>query len=362
MSVLNRLPILFTMLLTTAATAVVRDPPPEPLTIGYMPPELPTGDWIGDAPDTAGKKTRLVLFWQPSLQGSRMAMPILSKLQQRWGNDRMQVLGYGVEPTPTNYNEEPVPTIRPFVIKQSTRIKFPVASVKQADMNRTWLRKRQPPFLLLVIVGPRGAVQGLMSPLDPKVHELVAKLVTGRYDVKAEEWGAPYRAEIENYRRSRDWTQYRAVVDRLSVGGKSPEGQLYFVEEELDFLVSALTEQDDPQLAASMVQKWIMEYSNSDPDFLGMVAERLANDPTIPDDRRMLDAAAVAAKTSFDSAETSEDRARALGRMAIVSTRQGKYDVARQQAKKAYRIAPPNIKSELKERWLHVKQNTGDAA
>ncbi len=360
MSVPNRLSILLTMLLTTVATAVVRDPPPEPLTIGYVPPALPVGEWIGDAPDTAGKKTKLVLFWEPSLQGSRMAMPILSKLQQRWGNDRLQVLGYGVERRPVNYNEDPVPTVRPFVIKQSTRIKFPVASVKEGDMTRTWLRKRQPPFLLLVAIGPQGAVQGLMSPLDPKLHELVAKLVTGRYDVTAEEWAAPYRVEIENYRRSRDWTQYRAVVDRMSARGRGT--QLYFVDEELDFLVSTLTEQNDPEFAASMVQKWVMEYSDVDPDFLGMVAERLANDPSIPDDRRMLDAAAVAAKISFDSAETSEDRARALGRMAIVSTRQGKHDVARQQAKKAYRIAPPNIKSELKERWLYVKQNTGNAA
>jgi hypothetical protein len=347
-----------TITVTTTASAMARDKAQE-LEIGTMPPPLPTGQWIGDAPDTAGAKTRLLFFWDPSFQGSRIAMPILSRLQQRWGSDRLQVLGYGVEMTPKKYNEDPPKTVEPFVIKQASRIKFPVASVQQSEMSRSWLRKREAPFLLLMLIGPHGALQGIMSPLDEEVNALVAKLVTGRYDVLAEEWAGPYREQIVNYRRSRDWTQYKAVVDILSKGGTAAKtGMGYFVEEELDFVVSALTEQDDPELAGQMVGTWMMERSETDPEFLGMLAERLANDPAIPDDRRMLGQAAEAAKISYESADNAEARARALGRRAIVSSRQGKEILARSQAKQAYRIAPPNIKPELKERWLYVKQHT----
>lgn len=362
MVVLNRMPVVLTLLLAMATTAFASDPDLE-LALGRLVPPLPDKvEWISDPPDTQGSMVRLLLFWDPSYTGSRMAVPIMSQLQERWGTDRLQILGYGVEkPQTTNYNERAIPTVEPWVHRHAMRIKFPVGSVTYNDMNRSWLRKtkRDQPILVLFVIGPHGRLQGVTSPLDESVNELVSKLITGRYDVQAEEWAGPYRLEIENYRRNRDWTQYKFVVDRMNKF-RGEEGGRFFVQEELDFLVSALTEQDDPQLAERLVQRWIMERSDSDPDFLGMLAERLANDPTIPDDRRMLSAAAKAAKSSYDSADTAEDRARALGRMALVNTRQGNPETARQQAKQAYRIAPPHIKSELKERWLYVKQRTGD--
>ena len=329
--VLTRFPVALIVLLCTLGTVETADAfqrrgsDNEEVAVGNQAPPLPEGVWVGEKPDLQAPTVKVLFFWEPSYTGTRLAMPLLSQLQQRWGTNRLRILGFGVERPPKDYNAEKVPTVEPFVIRQGPRVKFPNSVIQDRDVSRTWMRKRPEPYFLVIVVNEEGKIQAITSPLDEELNDIVAKLISGRYEVSVERFAEPYRAEMEKYRRNRDWTQYKLVLGRLV-----ERGSKYFAKEELDYLVSVLTEQDDPVLGQSQVSQWIMERSTTDPDFLGMLAERLANDPLIPDDRRMLALAAQAALESHNAAESSEARAVALGRMALVNVRQGNDAIARE--------------------------------
>ena len=47
--------------------------------------------------DLQGDQVKIYFFWEPSFGLSRLAFPILSDLQERWGKDRLLIVGLGIE-------------------------------------------------------------------------------------------------------------------------------------------------------------------------------------------------------------------------------------------------------------------------
>ena len=317
------------------------------LEVGEMSPAVPDGEWIGDKPDLGGEQIRLVFFWEPTMAESRLALPILSQLQERWGTDRLQIIGVGVEELKTDQK----PYVKPWVIRHSTRIKFPVVIAQRGKLNRAFRKSRQPPYFFMVVTTPDNRVQAMVNPLSSDLNDLIAKLVGGRYDVAALRQGEPYMEQLEQYRERRDWAQYALMVQRLNgINAK------VFADVELDYIVSLLTEQDDAAAALVRINENISSRSGSDPDYLGMLAECLATDPRIPDAIRPLDAAHQAATESLNAAVTAESKARAMARMAEVLYKQGHHEQAVMQARQAYRVAPRNMKTDYRERWVTIKR------
>jgi tetratricopeptide (TPR) repeat protein len=324
------------------------------LKLGDPIPPLPTGEWFGEEPDLKGKQIKLLLFWEPAYSSSRLVFPILSKLQQRWGTDRLQIAGYGIEDLKSDDDE---PYVRKWLIRQGPRIKFPVAVVPRRGLGRSWTRKLKSPFFFMVVVGPNNKLQAVFNPLSSELNAVVAQLISGRFDFNAMKKGQAYIEQLEKYRANRDWAQYKLTVERLR--DINPR---VFADQQIDYLVSLLTEQGQVDEGIAYINGCIESFAETDPDMLGMIAERLATDPSLPSDGRLLTLAEKAAKTSYDSAENAEAKARALVRMSEVHYKQGKTERAVEEAKKAYRIAPTNVKAEFKERWVDVKQRLNAGA
>ena len=348
MSLLSKMKTLLPiLLLAVVALCVSEARAQEELKLGKPMPPMPEGVWVGEAADTQGEQVKMLLFWEPTRTESRLAFPILSQLQQRWGTDRLSVIGIGVE----QLEDDQKPYVKPWIIRQSTRIKFPVVIVQRNKLNRAWRKNLTPPYFFMVIVSADNTVQAIVNPLSSEVNRLIARLIGGRYDINAMDQGKLYLEQLERYQLSRDWRQYALVMDRLN-----SISQKVYADQELDFIVSMLTEQDNYDEGLARINASITDRAAVDPDYLGMLAERLATDPTIPDDRRPLEIAEKAARESLIAAGTSEAKSRAMIRHAEVVYKQGKTAAAIAEAKQAYRIAPPNVKSDFKERWVDMKR------
>ena len=336
------------LMLAVTAGAFAQGSGRNELKLGDPMPPAPEGEWFGEQPDLQGDEIKLLLFWEPSYAQSRLVFPILSKLQQRWGTDRLLIAGFGIEELK---DEDDKPYVKKWLIRQGPRIKFPVAVVPRRGLGRTWTRRLKSPFFFMVIVGPDNKLQGIINPLSSELNGLVAKLISGRFDFKAMETGAAYLEQLDKYRANRDWAQYKLTVERL----RDVDARV-FADQQIDYMVSLLTEQGQVDQGMAYITGCIERYADTDPDMLGMIAERLATEPSLPDDSRLFVLAEKAAKASFDSADNPEAKARALVRMSEVHYKQGKGQQAVDEAKKAYRIAPSNVKADFKERWVDVKQ------
>ncbi len=340
--------LITTVLLASIAVPAAVAQDQEELATGKAIPQMPETVWIGEDPDLQGDQVKIYFFWEPSFGLSRLAFPILSDLQERWGTERLLILGLGIEDL---QDDDDKPYVRKWVIKQGPRIKFPVGVVQKNRLGKVWSKAVKEPFFFMVMTSGDGTAQVIGNPLSAEVEDYVARLMNGRFDVMSVLEGEAYLKQLQRYRETRDWMQYALIIDRLN--NINPK---VFAPEQLDFIVSQLTEQGNYDEGLANIDALIKSRATEDPDFLGLLAERLAIDPTIPDDKRPLAAAETAAKESLAAATDGEAKARAMGRLAEVHFKQGKHDIAVSGARTAYRIAPPNIKSEFKERWVDMKR------
>tara|TARA_B100001121_G_C18634405_1_gene595958 strand:+ start:100 stop:1137 length:1038 start_codon:yes stop_codon:yes gene_type:complete len=326
--------------------------PREKLKVGDLAPSntlsaVTVHKQIGNVADIAGKPL-VIEFWATWCGPCKKSIPHLSKLQKKYGTDRLNIIG-------VTYPDkaQTVEQIDRFVKKQGSRMDYWVVS-DEGKMSKDWMQAAgQNGIPCAFIVGDRGRIQFIGNPNDRKFEDILDKVVRGRYDHVVMEKTKGHLVEIERAREMKNWEQYYKLTD--DVISIDP---IIFYNLHLDRFDVELMERENPAKAYESA-KALAVNRQDDPELLAWMAEHIALSPSIPDDKRNLDVALLlveSARKGGDPKDTALMTSEAKIRMA-----RGEVDKAVSLQRKASWSAPESRKEEYKRLYQEYKSKASEA-
>lgn len=153
------------------------------LDLGDKAPKLYISEWVrGDKvefPGDLGKKLYLVEFWATWCGPCKVSIPLLTDYQKQFKND-LTIIGV----TEPDFAANSATIIKRFVKKQGGKMAYTVAMDKGGKTSRAYMMAAGIdgiPYAFLV--GRDSKIMWHGSPLDPSLADVLAKAVSGTYDI-----------------------------------------------------------------------------------------------------------------------------------------------------------------------------------
>ncbi|MCH2139564.1 MAG: TlpA family protein disulfide reductase [Phycisphaerales bacterium] len=327
----------------SAADLKVGDPAPEG-EFDIKPWILPNED--GVVVDMKDGKVHVVEFWATWCVPCRFSIPHLSRLQEEWGEDRLQIIGV---------TDEEVEDVRPWIDSNKAQIKYAIGISGRRGPQRTWFKEADLSGIpAAFIVGPRGRIQFIGNPNGEDFEMTLIKVLQGRFDASLQREAAPLFTTLRKQKQAKNWIQYEKVANQIiAIDPK------VFVDTQIDLYETRLVDMKDPEGAAAMGAAFANTGLDSDPEGLLLLAERIAVSPRIPDGSRDLDFALEITTKAEERMETPRSKAQSLATKAAVQYKMGQVRDAISTARKAYRLAPESVKEDYREQWVEYKRSGG---
>jgi len=327
---------------TAAADLGVGDPAPAGFSID--PWLLPSSE--GVKVDFNDGKVHVVEFWATWCVPCRFSIPHLSRLQQEWGEERLQIIGV---------TDEEVQDVRPWVERNKGQIKYAIGVSGRRGPQRTWFKAAKLKGIpAAFIVGPRGRIQFIGNPNDEQFEVTLIKVLQGRFDATLQKQVAPLMDSLRKQKKTKNWARYDKIAREIIA--KDPK---VFVDTEIDLYETHLVDMKDAPGAAAIAEEFVSTRLNTDPQALLLLADQIVTSPRIADDQRDLEMAMEMATKAGDLMETPLDKSRALASIAAVQFKKGDVKDAIATARKAYRMAPQSVKEDFREQWVEYKRRGG---
>lgn len=205
---------LYCIMLVLMGTAC--SPASADLNIGDLAPPLTIKEWVQGGPvdlaRDASKKYHMVEFWAVWCPPCKASVPLLTKYQQKYAKD-LVIVSVTDPDSGTNSPRE----IRRFVKQQGPNMSYAVAMDKNGKTSQAYL-----PSSGMVgiphafIVGKDRKILWQGSPLDPALETILARVVSGKYDLKAamlEQKVAKMIHELEFLAQMGEW---KRIQERLA--------------------------------------------------------------------------------------------------------------------------------------------------
>jgi thiol-disulfide isomerase/thioredoxin len=296
---------------------------------------------FGDPADIDGKPM-VVEFWATWCGPCKQSIPHLTKLQKKYGADRLNIIGV------TNPDKDQDDAkIERFVKKQGSRMNYWVVS-DEGEMGRDWMKAAdQDGIPCAFIVGKQGKIQFIGHPMDRKFEDILGKVVRGRYDHVSMQKAKNYLSEIERARKMNNWDQYYTLSDKVI-----EIDPLVFYYLHMDRFDVELMDRDNSDKAYQNAIAMSVNRQD-DPELLSWMAEHIALSPSIPDDKRNLDVALALVKSARNAGGT-KDTAMMVSEAKIRMAR-GEVDQAVKLQRKASWSAPESRKDEYERLYQEYK-------
>lgn len=316
------------------------------LAVGDAAPEFKIKTWVlapqGEKVDMTDGKVHVVEFWATWCRPCKFSIPHLTRLQQEWGADRLQIIGV---------TDEEEDTVKPWIDRNIAQIGYSIGISDSRGPQKTWFKAAGLEGIpTAFIVGPRGRIQFIGNPNDDAFALTLTKVLKGRFDAAKTREAAPLFEELRRQRDLKNWRQYEKIAREIIA--ISPK---VFVDTRIDLFETQLVEMKDPAAAYAGAKIFVEAKINDDPEGVLILVDRIVNDPDIPDAQRNLAFALTSATQAMERLEKPGEQARALKTIAATHFKSGDVDAAVKTARKAYRAAPAEVKDDYRAQWMEYK-------
>jgi thiol-disulfide isomerase/thioredoxin len=305
---------------------------PGKLAVGDSAPELNIEAWVrGDEVQLAPGKVYVVEFWATWCVPCKKSIPHLTKLQERYGRDKLVIIGI---------SDEDQETVEAFVRQQGKNMDYTVATDRRSGTTRTWMRAAGVEGLPhAFIVDRAGKVAFIGSPLDEAFDTTLAKVMTGRYDPVLQAQAEPVLQSARRARDVRNWRMALRFYDEVIA--LDPR---VFAEVAIERFEMILIDMKDMDQAYQYASGDLIDVKFAkDAGALGMLAEKIAAGPELRAQERDLEVALEAAERSLALAGASDPES--LSVAALVHFHRGELDQAIELQTRAYFLARPEAKA-----------------
>ncbi|MDP6987678.1 MAG: redoxin domain-containing protein [Phycisphaerales bacterium] len=318
------------------------------LKVGDAAPPLGEVTWVmspqGTDINMSDGKVHVLEFWATWCRPCKFSIPHLSRLQQEWGEDRLQIIGI------TDEEEEDV---TPWVDRNVAQIKYGIAISGNRGPQKNWFKAAKLESIpSAFIVGPRGKIQFIGNPNDELFEVTLIKVLKGRFDAVKQRQAAPLMKDLRRNLERKNWRQYEKIAKEIVA--ISPK---IFIDTQVDLFETQLVLMKDPEAAYAGAKAFVETKIDSDPEGVLILVDRIVNGPNIPEEQRQFDFALEVANNALERFEKPADQAHALKVIASVYFKKGDISEAVRVAREAYRSAPAETKDDYRTQWMAYKQH-----
>jgi hypothetical protein len=236
--------------------------------------------------------------------------------------------------------EEP-DVVQDFVRRNRDELNFTLAVDRRNSTHRAWVNAADSGGApVIFLVGKQGKLQYIGRETDERFAEVFPLVMEGRYDAKLYQRVQPRLDAVENARRMRNFRMALRMFDEII-----ELDPLVFANQAMEKFEMMLVDMDQKEEAYAYARQFIENYSG-DANALARMAEKIATDPVIPDDKRDMELAMTAAERAAQAANPEEPQAYAI--QALVHFHAGRIDEAVRLQRKAFFVAQPSIKPEFR--------------
>ena len=333
--------------IATATTALAE----VKLFVGDDAPTFKVEDWIlptekGLDVNLTDGKVHVIEFWGTWCRPCKFSIPHLTRLQQKWGEDRLQIIGI---------SDEKIDVVKPWVKRNLSQIGYGIAVSGKRGVQRSWFKAAGLTGIpAAFIVGPAGRVQFIGNPNGEEFEQTLNKVMNGRFDAAKSKEAAPLKKELRKQKDFKNWTQYEKIAQEIiAIDPK------VFIDVEIDLFETRLVQMKRPDVAYAGVKAFIETGIETDPEGVLLYVDCIVLDPDIPDQKRDLDLALKSATQVLEQFEDPRRQAWALKTIAATHHQQGNTAEAVKFARDAYRRAPADSKEDYREQWREYKRQIG---
>jgi len=307
-----------TMTLTTLASAQRG----RGLEVGSPAPGLDV-EWVKGSFNPNGENVYVVEFWATWCAPCRKSIPHLTKLQEEFGDDGLTIVGISTDSNPD--------LVEPFVKRQGMKMKYTVGVDNRNRTYRSWMDAAgQKGIPCAFIVDRENVIQFIGHPMSEEFDEILAKVMSGRYNLKKQTEAAPSISAAKSYRAGNSWSEASQAYDNAIKIDEMVFAKLYVKQFNM-----LLIDKKDPQAAYAYITKVMITRGAEDPELLTWIARNIAENEDIPAKDRKMDFALNTASTALSYARSQADP-KFLSTIAFVHFKNGDIDQAIEWQRKAY--------------------------
>lgn len=313
------------LLITSAAFAQRNQ-----LRAGSSAPELNVDTWVkGTQTTIQDDNVYVIAFWATWCPPCRATIPMLSDLQDFYEPDGLRIIGVSTE-------EER--TVREFVDRQGSQIRYTIAVDNNNATNRAWQGAAGINTIpSAYIVDGNGRIQYIGNPSNDEFVRVLELVMTGRFDARLFRESEGILNAADSARRMRNWRQAFSLYDQVIEVDTH-----VFAPLELTKFEIMIVDMEDTERAYAHARRLMSRYSD-DPSFLVSLAQKIATDAQIPNDKRDLDLAMEVIEKATEKGRSDDPRL--LAARAQIHFHRGEFDRAISLQRRAWMIAVPARKA-----------------
>ena len=276
----------------------------------------------------------IVEFWATWCVPCKASIPHLSKLQERYADKGLTIIGI---------SDEETDVVEPFVRRMAGKMEYAVATDYRNRTKEAYLEaagmKGIPAFFL---VDGTGTVVLMGNPHPradaEKLETVLRKVLTGRYDPKLQAQAERPLEAARGARKARNWRQALKGYDEIIALKPA-----VFVETALERFDMLLVDMNDRDAAYTYLSEDLIEKQyKGDAGALKLIAEHITSSTTLQPEHRDLDVALVAAEAAAEKFGPRSPEALAV--VADVRFHRGEIAEAIDLQKRAWMMARPHEK------------------
>jgi thiol-disulfide isomerase/thioredoxin len=299
------------------------------LSVGAKAPALSVDVVHGESVQLELGKVYVIEFWATWCGPCRAAIPHLSELQDRFGEDGLVILGV---------SDEAKDTVTSFVQQNRDRISYAIGVDQRGATKKAWFEAAKLEGIPATFIVDRELrIQYIGNPHSEDFPLTLGLVLTGHYDARMLKEAEPALAAIRNARKLRDWRMTFRHIDQLLETDKRVFAPLTLQRFEI-----MIADMGDAEQAYEYARTVIRNHAD-DPMLMSLLAEKIATDPKIPAEKRDL----AVAQEAVDAAagKVGKDHTRMLALQALVCFHRGEVDQAVRLQRQAWMKVHPSSKA-----------------
>lgn len=308
------------------------------LTVGKQAPKLTIQEWVkGEKVESfQSGHAYVVEFWATWCAPCRRAIPHLTELQKKY-KGKMTFIGVS--------NEE-ASVVKPFVAEMGDKMGYTVAVDQSQTTSREWMQAAgQNGIPCAFIVDGGGKIVWIGNPHDNEFDKIVGKVAGGRFDPVLEAKAKPLLEQVDYSLRMEDWRVCEKYLDQII----AMDARIFNHVAMRKFRILLLNKKNLDDAVAFASGPFMSMYADDAETLVALSNDILTNPEIIKSghDQAVLKALALDLASEAVDSTRGQDAA-ALNAKALALYHNGKVAEAVETQKKAFFIAPPELKAEYK--------------